>query len=1110
MLHIATVWWRGEIGKRDGLQICCPLRRAGSSPAATISIIANEARFSKSKVVSMSHLVLGLDLGPNSIGWALVDDNKEDPAKSKIVDLGVRVFPEGVDAFDTSKEVSRSERRRVARGMRRQVQRRARRQRVLEKALMETGLWPADVETQQKLLATDPYELRAKGVKEQLTLHEFGRILLHLSQRRGFLSNRKKDAGDSEVKGLLGEINDNEQERIAGDYPTVGAWLAAKQENVNHRERQENDHVRRRHLARQQYLNEFTRLWDEQAKYYPDVLTDKLKFGDNPDSVYPVQPRALPHNKNLLEVYGIHGLLFYQRKMYWPASVVGRCELEPKLKRCPRADRRAQRFRLLQEVNNLRYIDPDQREEKPLSAVQRKLLLSKLNRTKEMTFDQIRKALGFIETIKFNLERGSRSKLQGAVVDSMIAAKGCLGTDWHDRDELQKDEIIAILADPNADEQKFLNRAQRDWNLTFEEAEKLLSLNLPAGYMNHSLVAIEKLLPHLDRGLIYMSVDSEDSALHAAGYLRRDQLLRRIFDKLPDPRRTANSPIGDIPNPVVKRTLTEVRKLVNAIIREHGKPDAVHLEMARSLQMSAEKRKDHNKQNRDREAVRSEIADKLRENGVRPTRESILRYQLWQAQNQECIYSGKSISLNQLLGEAGGVEIDHILPYSRTLDDSQGNKVVCFRTSNADKGHRTPYEWLGASNPQKYDEICQRAKKLSYSKYRKFLQKELELDSFIARQLTDTAYITKATSEYLKCLFDKPHAVLGLKGQLTSELRWQWGLETVIEELPDSPAWQESNKLRDGEKNRADHRHHAIDAVVLALTNRSRLGQLSKLVKAGGARKHGEILPDPWENFRDDVLNRIKHVNVSHRVERKVAGALHEETLYGKTENSNEWVVRKPLENLSANEIEKIRDETIRNLVIARLKERGIEFGRGKKPDTKKMKSALTNMSMPSGVPIKKVRVLKPEQTIRAIRKGESTAYVKPGSMHHLTIFEWEVKGKKKREAVFVSMLDAIDRLKRKEQVIQRQPPTEHPTIPADAKFIMSLSSREMVLAIKNGKEMLLSFKTAASTSGQMWFVLHTDARKASDQSVVSFSAATLDARKVTVDPLGRIRWAND
>jgi len=105
--------------------------------------------------------------------------------------------------------------------------------------------------------------------------------------------------------------------------------------------------------------------------------------------------------------------------------------------------------------------------------------------------------------------------------------------------------------------------------------------------------------------------------------------------------------------------------------------------------------------------------------------------------------------------------------------------------------------------------------------------------------LTDTSYITKATAEYLRCLFEQDHDVLGLKGQLTSELRWHWGLETVLQELPDSPGWQDekAGKLRPGEKNRADHRHHAVDAVVVAMTNRSRLQKLSRIVKTGGAKK---------------------------------------------------------------------------------------------------------------------------------------------------------------------------------------------------------------------------------------------------------------------------------
>jgi len=1065
----------------------------------------------------MSKLVLGLDLGPNSIGWALVNDDSDHPAESKLVDLGVRVFPEGVDNFDTSKELSRNESRRVARGMRRQIRRRARRRRQLKQALLDARLWPSDPDDEAKLYVADPYALRARALTERLEPFEIGRVLLHLNQRRGFLSNRKKDRGDKEVEGMLAEINENEEQRKTGGFDTIGAWLAEKQASIDHKTRQPNDHVRNRHLARSQYDDEFEAIWAAQAKHHPKLLTESLKYGELGKQKYPVKPipRWDERRKGLsaLESFGIYGLIFFQRPMYWPRSVVGLCELEPRQKRAPRADRRAQRFRLLQEVNNLKYIDPDKHTEHRLDEDQRKLLLAKLNRTKELTFDQIRKALGFLESVKFNLERGERSKFKGVPIDALFAAKEVLGPKWYDRPETQKTEIIATLLDHERDDDSLIARATAEWNMSPSQAEAMLAVDLPAGYGSLSIMAIEKLLPHMERGLLYMDDDESNSALHAAGYLRRDQLQRRIFDKLPDPARMSNCPIGDIPNPVVKRTLTEVRKVVNAIVREYGKPAAVHLEMARSVQVGKEKRSEYNKTIRNREAERESVAEKLRENGIRVTRDNILKCQLWEQQSHECIYSGKPISFDKLFGEGGGVEVDHILPYKRTLDDSQMNKVVCLRTANAGKGDKSPYEWLADTDPKQYEQVCQRVGRLMragampYAKYRRFIQRELELDKFIARQLADTGYITKATLEYLKCLFDKTHDVLGLKGQLTAELRWHWGLETILEELPDSPAWREHNPdLRPGEKNRADHRHHTIDAVVIALTNRSRLHQLSDIVKRGGARAHGEVLEDPWPNFREDVVQAIKKVNVSHRVERKVAGKLHEETLYGPTPAPGEWVLRKPVIALSANEIERIRDPKIRQIVSDALADAGITFGRGKKADAKKMREVLGKLTMSSGVPIKKVRLTKPELTIQPIREGRpDQAFVKPGSTHHLCIFEFVENGRTKREAVFVTMLEAINRLKRREPVMQRTH-SERP----DARFVMSLSGREMVLANWKDGEHLLTFKTASSTQGQIWFAEHTDARKSADYKQFVANANTLDARKVTVDPLGRIRRAND
>jgi len=1082
--------------------------------------------------------VLGLDIGANSIGWALVEDS-ENPANSRLIDIGVRVFPEGVDAFDTGKEQSRNEARRMKRGMRRQTQRRAQRRRIVKVALTALGLWTADKEIYDRELQKCPYELRANALRQKLTPFELGRVFLNLNQRRGFLSNRKKDRSDKEAKGLLAEINRNEQEQLENGFATVGAMLAAKAKTLDHAARRENDHIRNRHLSRKQYVEEFNAIWEAQRLFHPMVLTDEAKYGhigpfkkqlaiaeNQYQEIESVDPRLPiskddPRRRGLsdFQAFGLHGLLFFQRKMYWPKSVIGLCELESKEKRCPKADRRAERFRVLQEVNNLRFIDANLAGETPLNSPQRKLLLSLMETKESVTFDQIRKKLNFLDSVKFNLERGERSKIKGFALDVKVA--GVIGKDWYDRPEDDKDAIVRLLFDNESDDDTTIRQLTERFNFTLEKANDAVGIDFPPGYIALSLKAINRLMPHLERGLVYQSVsDPEKSALHAAGYLRRDELQRRLFDKLPNfaRLRPSDCKLGDIPNPVVKRALVELRKLVNALIAAFGKPAAVHIEMARSLQMGLIKRQEYNARIRAREGERDKAAEAIKAEGVAARRESILRYLLWKEQSCECVYCGKNIGIAQLL--SGGADVDHILPYSRSLDDSQLNKVVCHRECNHDKNQRTPYEWLAAARPADYARVCQQVAAqlhkglLPYPKYRRFLQKELELDSFIARQLTDTAYITRASVEYLQLLFDKPSAVLGLKGQLTAELRWQWGLDTILEELPDSPAWQEkeANKIPIGEKNRADHRHHSIDALVVALTNRKRLQKLSSLVRKGGAKQHGEVLPEPWDNFRDTVVARVKAINVSHRVERKVAGALHEETNYGPvknpdgTPNPNEWVVRKPVENLSPAEVERIRDGSIKQIVLERLRKNGIEFGRGKKPDPKKMKAALTNLAMPSGVPIKKVRILKNEQTIQPLRaEPENQTYVKPGSTHHLCIFEYVEKGKTKRDAVFVTMLEATNRLKRKEPVIQRF----HPDRP-DAKFIMSLSSREMVLANWNGRENLLIFKTAASTQGQIYFAVHTDARRSSDQTKFVATANSLKANKVAIDPIGRIRRAND
>jgi CRISPR-associated endonuclease Csn1 len=1038
----------------------------------------------------MTPCTLGLDLGSNSIGWALVNEEQ-----GKLLAAGVRVFPEGVDRDQQGGEQSKNEQRRIARGMRRQIARRARRKQLLRKALVEAGLLPELAllpretpervawETEQFQRAS-PYNLRRRALTERLDPHEIGRVLLHLNQRRGFLSNRKSDkARKKETQGMLKEISDLANEM--GDK-TLGQHLAEVQLADPH------GRLRGRHTQRTMLQQEFEAIWTSQQSHHPTLLTDNLKYGSAGKQSYPREPETLGDSK-IIERFGLYGVIFFQRPMYWPKWVVGQCELEPKQKRCPRADRVAQRFRLLQEVNNLRLLDSTQGDERPLIADERKHLLAILAEQKEMEFAKIRKKLGFLENVRFNLERGDRKKLDGMKTDATLASSKLFGKAWHKRPDSEKNAVVRTLLDDRLEDAEKLRRAKEEWGLSAEAAELLLDVDLPEGHASLSRLAIEKLLPYMERGLPLMTRDGTPCALAEAGYLRRDQQVVNQQPLLPLP--------PEVTNPLVRQALHEVRKLVNAVIREYGIPARIHIELAREVKGTAEDRERRTKEMRSRERNRDEAAKRIREQGVKVTRDAIDRYLLWEEQRHECVYSGRPISINQLL--AGEIHEDHVLPYPRSLDNSLMNRVVCFRDENDAKRDRTPHEWLAAADSEKYDAILQRADKLPYAKARKFREKDIKLDDFIARQLVDTAYITRKVTEYVGCLGAD---VICTKGQLTAELRWQWGLDSVLRD--------------DGLhlKNREDHRHHAVDAIVIALTNRSRLQQLARIRRHGGTARTGEVLPDPWTHFRTEVETLLSGVRVSHRVERKIRGALHEDTIYGPTakpdataktirpwakgwvEKEGVFVCRKPVEQLTAAMIDDIRDTTIREMVLGRLKAHGVDLERAKSIPKEVWKEPLR---MPSGVPVKKVRILRSDLTIQPIRGG--TAYVKPGSLHHLCIFEYtDEKGKVRREAEFVSMLQAVERLKRREPLIQRVSKR------TGAKFVMSLSAGEMVLATFKGCERLVHLATAASTQGQLYFVDHADARRSGEAEKLVAKANTLNGRKVTVDLLGRIRWAND
>jgi CRISPR-associated endonuclease Csn1 len=988
----------------------------------------------------MDSYTLGLDIGSNSIGWALLKAGEQ----PEIVGMGVRVFPEGVDRDTKGLEKSKNATRREARGARRTHQRRNLRKQQLLSVLRSNGLLPNDDSQLISLFHTNPYELRKKGLDEKLEPYEFGRVLYHLSQRRGFKSNRKSGKAKEDGVVIKG-ANALQTEMDAKGCRTMGEYFAG----LNPEEQR----IRGKYTFRSMYEKEFDLLWEKQKGFYPNVLTDELckKIRDE--------------------------IIFFQRPLKPTDELIGECELEPGEKRCPRGDWYARQFRILQDVNNLIIQNPDGTEQK-LSGDQRKTLLDELGQKEKLTFDKIRQKLGLMETQKFNAEykigRSGKTveSLKGDNFSWSMRSKNIFGPKkWDAIDEQEKMKLNEWLVELEDDQLK--EKLRNEYGFDDKQIEAVLKISLPQGYMSFSRKAIIKLLEFMEQG----ALTSE-----AIDVVYRDRKptgeKSENLDKLPTPE--------DLRNPIVNKALFEVRKVVNAIVREYGKPAKVKIEMARDVQGNKRQRDElHWKQHENKE--RNEDARKrLKEDiGINnPTRPDVIKYNLWVECGKRCPYTGRQISQTALFGPNPEFQVEHILPYDRSLDDSFMNKTLCEANENIHvKKNQTPYEAY-SNAPEKYEQIKQNIKVLPWPKRQKFLQKEIDLDQHISRELNDTRYICKEVVGYLKQLGVN---VRGTRGKITAELRHQWGLNGIFDEL----------KVRRDD----DHRRHAVDAVVVGVTENEHLRKLARSKYS----VTGERFDPPWRDFREEVREKVKHINVSHRVQRKVSGKLHEETNYGPTKEKNKYVFRKELKDLTLPMVEDIVDDEVRKIVKKRLEEKGADFW--KEP------LYMKNTKSSKKVPIKRVRVFNVAKNMIAMkdRLGKPYRYVEPGSNHHIEIFEYtDKKGRVKRDGRVITMFEAVQRSRRGEPVVKKD-------YGDGKKFVCSLAINEMfMMELDGGVKELHRVQKITQSGNTIGIIMrpHIYSGKVSDYDkpplIQRKSPNTLQGYKVTIDPLGRTYPAND
>jgi len=645
--------------------------------------------------------------------------------------------------------------------------------------------------------------------------------------------------------------------------------------------------------------------------------------------------------------------------------------------------------------------------------------------------------------------------------------------------------------------QSFIN----DFGVTLTQSKELEKLTFATGWDAYSYEALAIINPELEEGhrfgTLLNSPDQEWYDWRDRNFPNRHQATGEILDRLPSPKNKEESQrLRNIRNPTVIRVQNELRKVVNNLISVYGKPDLVRIEMTRDIGLSKAEREEKTKAMRNQEKLRKAALEGLKSNGIaEPKRDDIEKWLLWKESGDRDPYSGDHIGFADLFLN-GQFEVEHIWPRSLSLDNSFANKTLCRKDMNLRKGNRIPFDafhtdpdlWAAMKDRVSGMLAAKGGVGMSRGKIRRFLAQSMP-DDFTNRQLTDTGYAARQSVTLLKRLWpdvgpEGKAPVQSVSGKVTAHLRRLWDLNNVLSD--------------DGEKTRADHRHHAIDALVVACADpgiSQRLSRYWQLKDNPATASQKPQLDPPWLDIRAEVDRLIKDIVVSHRVRKKVSGPLHKGTIYGDTgqeEYSGKiayrmFTVRKNISLLSKSELSDIRDETIKRIVNEWVAQRG--------GDPKKAFPPFPTVS-PDGPEIKKVRIWIKQQ--RALMAPVTTGYADLGSNHHIVIYQ---RPDGKAEFEVVSLFEASRRIRAKEPVVRRER--------EGTKFIMSLATGDSVQTTEDNEITRWVVKGVWS-GGQIVLEMESDANGRTTTRPNPNSLLKMNVKKLSIDPIGRIRPAHD
>ena len=772
-----------------------------------------------------------------------------------------------------------------------------------------------------------------------------------LSDLRGQIQNSS---------GYLGEISDRSKELFFNNE-TVGQYLVRKLNS------DPLFSTRNKVFYRQDYVDEFNRIWQTQAKYHPE-LTDDLRRRISDRIIF--YQRPLKSQKGLVsfcefESRPIEVLIDGKKKLRTTGSRVA-----------PRSSLLFQEFKIWQGLNHLILKDRKDESDRPLTPDEKIALASELRIREKLRSTEALKILSFSpRRYDLNIKEIEGNSTLTALFSKYFDIIECSGHGEYDLGKVSFAEALRICQDvfpvlgcevdifhfdPMLDKEDYEQQPIfKLWHLLYSyEGDKsntgmealigriseltglernyariLSSVSFLEDYASLSHKAMRKILPFLMEGHTY------DEACRLAGYNHSHSMTSEELDKKVLSNRMEQLPKGALRNPVVEKILNQMVNVVNAASDTYGKPDEIHIELARELKNSAKERERADRDIQDNARRNEEIKQILQKefNITYVKKSDILRYRLYDElkdNGYKTLYSNKYIPKDRLFSK--DIDIEHIIPQALLFDDSFSNKTLEYKDINIEKGRKTANDYIKEKYGDEYyseyrlrvDDLRNRGT-ISEKKRKYLLMTEAEIPSgFIDRDLRNSQYIARKSREMLQ---EYVRVVVPTTGSVTNRLREDWQLVDVMKEL-NFPKYEKAGKTfvvdnPDGDRikriegwtKRNDHRHHAMDAITIAFTKPEHIQILNNLnaksskdpnffalykketVQAG--TKNMFAPPMPLDELRREARKSLENALVSIKAKNKVVtrninkiavpegikkrveltprGALHKEQVYG-------------------------------------------------------------------------------------------------------------------------------------------------------------------------------------------------------------------------------------